>query len=143
MQDLTPELDPLDPLELLGTGDDVDRWLAQADLFVLSSLSEGVPVALLEAMAMGVPSVVTAVGGMPEVINCCGAGLLVPPHDPQALASAVLELASDRNRRQQLGAVARRCHEQHFFAERMADDYLRLYHSCLETRLSSACPRPL
>jgi glycosyltransferase involved in cell wall biosynthesis len=81
--------------------------LAGADLFVLPSTSEGLPVALLEAMAHGKGIVATRVGGVPEVMEHGRQGILVPPGDPAALAHALGELAGDPERARSLGASAR------------------------------------
>ncbi|MGC8791760.1 MAG: glycosyltransferase [Bryobacteraceae bacterium] len=127
LEKLITELGLRNRVELLGERSDVGPWLARSHVFVLSSLSEGVPIALLEAMAVGLPAIVTEVGGMPEVIRCCGSGRLVPPSRPDAFAQAILELARDAERRLSLGQAARNCHARHFTLERMAGDYFRLY----------------
>ena len=114
-------------VRLLGARRDVGRWLEQADLFVLSSVSEGLPLALLEALAAGLPAVVTEVGGMPEVVQCCGSGVIVPPSQPEALARAILELARSPDRLRSLAARARQCYLRHFTLRRMAGDYSALY----------------
>jgi glycosyltransferase involved in cell wall biosynthesis len=81
--------------------------LATADIVVLPSLSEGMPVTLLEALAHGRPVVATRVGGMPEVITDDLDGVLVPPADAPALARAIADLAADPARRRRLGRAAR------------------------------------
>lgn len=121
-------------VEFLGERHDVAEWLAAADLFVLSSYSEGVPISLLEALAAGLPVIVTDVGGMPEIARLSGAGTIVPTGDPQALADAILRHAASRDKLAALGARARSSYEQYFHPERMAMDYLRLYQQCLTTR---------
>jgi glycosyltransferase involved in cell wall biosynthesis len=75
-------------------------------VFTLSSRHEGLPIALLEAMALGVPPVVTSVGGNAEVVSDAVDGVLVPPGDPDALASAYVALAQDPATRARLGAAA-------------------------------------
>jgi glycosyltransferase involved in cell wall biosynthesis len=121
----------------LGERSDVGRWLSRADLFVLSSRTEGTPLALLEAMAAGLPFVVTDAGGLPEVAQLSGAGTVAPSGDAAALAQAILDHAGRRHELPALGARARQCYQQHFAAERMADDYLRLYEECLRERKRS------
>lgn len=118
-------------VRLLGEQMDVGQWLVGSDIFVLPSLSEGIPIALLEAMSVGLPAVVTAVGGVREVVECCGSGILVPPKDPAGLATAILQLARDSEQRRALGRSAQLCQRRHFSAGRMAEDYLRLYYQCL------------
>lgn len=84
-----------------GFQEDIHRWLICMDAFILPSLTEGTPMALLEAMAQGVPVIATAVGGVPEVIESGESGILVSPGKPGAIAEAVLALYSDeltRNR---------------------------------------------
>ena len=78
-----------DRFRLLGYRDDVPRLLAGTDLFVLASGHEGLPVAVMEAFALGVPVVATAAGGMAEAVTDGVNGLLVPAHDPAALAAAI------------------------------------------------------
>ncbi|WP_460165050.1 glycosyltransferase [Thermostilla marina] len=91
---------------LLGMRRDVPQLLAAADVFVLSSLSEGIPVTVIEAMAAGLPTVVTNVGGLPEVVTR-ETGILVPARDPRAMGEAVAALFADPDRRATLGAAGR------------------------------------
>jgi glycosyltransferase involved in cell wall biosynthesis len=83
------------------------RELREADVFVLPSTSEGLPVALLEAMAYGKPIVATRVGGIPDVLEDGLEGVLVPPGDADALARGLGELLADPQRAQALGQAAR------------------------------------
>ncbi|MGE5501593.1 MAG: glycosyltransferase, partial [Ignavibacteriales bacterium] len=89
------------------TPDAVRERLHAAGLFVLPSLSEGMSLALLEAMACGLPVVASAVGGVNEVVRP-DVGILVPPHDPRALADAILQAVDDEARLRSMGAAARR-----------------------------------
>lgn len=123
-----------DRVLFLGDREDVGRWLASADLFVLSSVTEGTPIALLEAMAAGLPFIVTDVGGMPEIAKLSGAGAIVPKGEPEALAQAILHHARRREELPALGARARDCYLQFFTLDRMAGDYLRVYQECLMAR---------
>jgi glycosyltransferase involved in cell wall biosynthesis len=84
-----------------------DALLREAEVLVMPSRSEGLPMALLEAMAYGMAAVATEVGGIPEVVDDGVDGLLVPNEDPAALAAALTGLAADPERRQRLGAAAR------------------------------------
>src|SRR4029453_11595231 len=79
----------------LGERADVPDLLAAADLFVLPSLFEGLPVSILEAMAAGRPVVATAIGGTDEVVTTEQTGLLVPPRDPVAIAAAIRGLRAE------------------------------------------------
>jgi glycosyltransferase involved in cell wall biosynthesis len=83
-----------------------DRAFRNADLFAMPSLSEGLPVALLEAMARGLPIVVSRVGGVPEIVTDGVDAVLVEPGDPAELASRLGDLAEDRQRRRELGEAA-------------------------------------
>jgi len=84
-----------------------DALLREAEVLVMPSRSEGLPMALLEAMAYGMAAVATEVGGIPEVVDDGVDGLLVAGEDPVALAAALTGLAADPERRQRLGAAAR------------------------------------
>jgi glycosyltransferase involved in cell wall biosynthesis len=90
-----------------GTRDDVPDLLARADVFALSSRSEGAPVSILEAMAAGLPVVASRVGGVPELVVDGKTGLLVPPGDPGAMGSALGRLLADAGLRRRLGAAGR------------------------------------
>lgn len=117
------------PVVLLGERDDVPQELAAADVFVLSSASEGLPLSVLEAMAHGLPVVASAVGGVPELVG--DAGVLVPPHDEAALADALRDLLADAGRRRALGAAARERVEQAFSLDRMREQHVALYERLL------------
>ncbi|MCC7416173.1 MAG: glycosyltransferase [Acidobacteria bacterium] len=101
-----------------GARADVYDCIGAMDLFALPSLTEGTPMALLEAMALGVPVVASAAGGIPEIIDHQVNGVLVAPGDPHALARAWLDLLADDRRRTWLAARARRTVHDAFSAER-------------------------
>jgi glycosyltransferase involved in cell wall biosynthesis len=101
--------------------------LAGAQGFVLPSLAEGLPMALLEAMAMGLPVVVSAVGAMPEVVRPGVEGCVVPPEDAPALAAALDELANAPAVRRQLGAAAAERCGSLYGIERMVDALIGVY----------------
>ena len=124
-------------VRLLGLRTDVARLLPAADLFLLTSVTEGIPVTVIEAMAAGLPVVGTRVGGMGEVVDEGTTGLLAPPGDDAALAEAVLRLAGDPDLRARLGRQGRARAEALFSEDRMHAGYLRLYEEMLaryETR---------
>ncbi|HEX2611709.1 MAG TPA: glycosyltransferase, partial [Gemmatimonadales bacterium] len=100
------DLDLNERVHLMGALPDPDRALGQADVFVLSSLSEGLGSSALAAMAQGVPVVATRVGGLPELLEP-GNGVLVEPRDPTALAAAVARVLDDSGFRSNLIAGAR------------------------------------
>jgi glycosyltransferase involved in cell wall biosynthesis len=94
-------------VQLLGYRTDTADILAASDFFVLASAHEGLPVAMMEAMAMGLPVVATWVGGIPSMVASGAEGLLVPPSDPEALARAMGEVASAPDGRSAMAAAAR------------------------------------
>lgn len=87
---------------------DPSSWYSAMDAFVLPSLTEGTPMALLEAMAHGLPCIATSVGGVPDVLSDRRNGLLVPSSDPVALASAMRRVLADHGFRSEMGAAGRR-----------------------------------
>jgi glycosyltransferase involved in cell wall biosynthesis len=110
-----------------------DPWplLAAADIFALPSLWEGMPNALLEAMAAGLPAVATAVGAVPEMVVDGREALVVPPGDTGALARALAELAASPERRREMGALARRRIEDAYRIEAIVAQTERLYDELL------------
>jgi len=124
-----------DRVHLLGFRDDVADILAAGDIFTMPSLSEGLPLALVEAMSFGLPVVVTRVGGVPEVVTDGVEGLIVPPSDATALAAALGALLDEPARRQQMGTAARTRAVRDYALSTMADRYERLYRGeALESR---------
>jgi glycosyltransferase involved in cell wall biosynthesis len=113
-------------VELLGPRSDVPQLLAASDLFVSSSWWEGLPVAVLEAMAAGLPVVATSVGDVPQVV-VAGTGLVVPPRDPQALAAALRSLLENRAHAQALGQAARDHIARHYSPAAWVDQILEIY----------------
>lgn len=113
---------------LTGMRRDVPALLAAFDSFALSSRTEGLPLAVPEAMACELPVVATSVGGLPSVISPAS-GVLVPPGDENALRSAIEGLARRPEQRLAMGAAARREALAAFAIERMADAYEDLYRS--------------
>ncbi|HXH06221.1 MAG TPA: glycosyltransferase [Vicinamibacterales bacterium] len=109
-------------VEFAGHAADAPRFLAGLDLYVHPCLVSGMPNAVLEAMATGLPVVATAVGGTPEAVVDGETGLLVPPRDPAALASALERLIADETLRRRMGAAGRARVEAHFSVERMVAD---------------------
>jgi len=116
-----------DSVRFAGYRADVRSVLAAADVYVSSSISEGISITILEAMATGIPVVATAVGGTPEVLEHARGGALVPSRDPDALAAAMLRFAADTRAREDAGAAGRERLSTHFTVDRMIDDYARLY----------------
>jgi glycosyltransferase involved in cell wall biosynthesis len=121
-----------DRFRLLGWRQDVPDVLASMDLFVLTSKFEGLPRAVLQAMAAGVPVVATSVGGTPEVVRDGVTGRLVPPGDPAAAANAIVGLAADPALRARCVAEAQARLDEAFDIRRMVADLDRLYLRLLE-----------
>jgi glycosyltransferase involved in cell wall biosynthesis len=122
-----------DRVAFLGFRSDVAALLAAADLFALSSRTEGLSIAVLEAMAAGLPVVATAVGGTPDLVVPERTGLLVPPGDPVALGAAISRLLDDRARCTAFGAAGRERVLARFSLNAMARNYLEVYRE-LEAR---------
>jgi glycosyltransferase involved in cell wall biosynthesis len=116
---------------MLGQRSDISQLLAAADLFVLTSISEGIPVTFIEAMGAGLPIVATEVGGVPEVVLHDETGILTPSADVQALADAVIRLATTPELAQQMGQSGQRRAQQVFTEERMHSSYEKLYEEML------------
>jgi glycosyltransferase involved in cell wall biosynthesis len=108
-------------------GDRKAQLLSQADALVLASYSEGLPFALLEAMAAGVVPIVTPVGAIPDVVSANEHGLLVEPRDAQAVADAIATLAADRGALARMSAACRRRIAAGWSLERVARDFSELY----------------
>ena len=115
---LAAELGVADSLELPGwtTGAAKEELLKRATVFILPSHFEALPMAVLEAMAAGLPVVATRVGGIPDAIDHGRDGILIPPHDTAAIADRLSELLADSGRRRQLAAAARARAQEAFSA---------------------------
>lgn len=111
----------------LGIRHDIPALLAAFDIFALSSATEGLPIAVIEAMAAGLPIMCTAVGGLPKVIRHGETGLLAPAGDRETYATLLAELVHDAGRRGALGDAARADVARRFSLDRVVDDYLALY----------------
>ena len=97
------------------------------DIFVMSSVTEGLGTSILDAMACGRPVVGTAAGGIPEVVKDGETGILVPPRDHEAMADAIVKLLKDEPLRKRMGAAGLSLANARFSAERMVQDTLRIY----------------
>lgn len=121
-----------------GFRQDVTRCLQAFDLFALPSLTEGIPIALLEACASARPVVASRVGGVPEVIADGEQGLLVPPGDVPALAQAITRLLDDPQLATRLGEAARQRIAARYSLESMLDGTCQAYRAALEQRRRSS-----
>ncbi|HQZ39163.1 MAG TPA: glycosyltransferase [Vicinamibacterales bacterium] len=114
-------------VRLPGFREDVLALTKSADLFVMSSITEGLGSAVLDAMAMGLAVVGTRAGGIPEAVIHGTTGLLVPPGEPKALAAAIVELLNDPLRRARFGHAGRVRVEQHFGVDKLVESTLAVY----------------
>lgn len=113
-------------VKLLGQWDDIPELLAAADVFVLPSRWEGLPMALLEGMMAGLPVIATRVEGVDEVVRPGEHGLLVPLESPMELAQAILQLLRSPADRQRMGAAARERVLSSYTTDRMCEAYLQV-----------------
>jgi glycosyltransferase involved in cell wall biosynthesis len=113
--------------------------LAAADIYVSSSIWEGLPMSILEAMIAGLPVIATGVGDIPRVVTS-DAGLIVPPAQPEALAEAMARLLDDPALCQSMGAAARRHSLAEFSADVWMDRILALYREVIEPRGQKLAP---
>ena len=132
---MTQQLGIQGEVRLLGVRHDVNRLLAPIDLFILPSLWEGLPNAILEAMAMQKPVIATTVGGNVEAVTEGQTGLLVPPYDAPALADAMLSLLRDPRRAYHMGLAGRGKVEQAFNLAGIVDKYEELYERLIAQKL--------
>lgn len=124
----------------LGERSDVDRLLPAFDVFTLSSREEGIPNALLEAMAAGRPCVVTRVGGNAEVLEDGRTGWLVPPQDPAALAAALEDALARPDEAARRGAAARRAMVEERSIDAMVRRHEDFYARALGREVAAAAP---
>lgn len=117
----------IDNIKLLGYVGEIRALLEMIDLFILPSLSEGLPIVLLEAMVSEKPIVAASVGGVPEAISGPELGILVPPANPQMITDAVISLFRDKERMERVGINAGRRVRNAFSAANMAKQYVDVY----------------
>jgi glycosyltransferase involved in cell wall biosynthesis len=127
LKDLARELGIEGAVSFLGWHPEIPEFLKDADLFVLPSLWEGMPNVVLEAMASGVPTVATEVGGTPELVLEGETGVLVPPADSDALARSIITLLQDRELRSRMGQQALERAQSQFSPARMIERNEQLY----------------
>jgi len=127
LQQLSADLGVSDRVEFRGHVAEPAEIFREADLFVLPSAAEALPLSLLQAMSSGLPVIATRVGGIPEIVRPGTDGLLVPPDDPSALAGALRELATSPQQRLTMGANARERVVTEFSLESCVDHLLEVY----------------
>jgi glycosyltransferase involved in cell wall biosynthesis len=120
-------------IRFLGDRRDIPAVFAALDLSVLPSLSESLSNSIIESMAQAVPVVAARVGGNEELLGG-GRGILVPPGDDRALASAILDLVRDEPHRKRMGAAGQRFAQEHFTIEQMSRQHERLYMDLLQRK---------
>jgi glycosyltransferase involved in cell wall biosynthesis len=134
VQKLTETLNVTDNIRFIGPRNDVQQLLKYCDVFCLLSRSEGFSNALLEAMACGLPSVVTDVGGNREALREGESGYLVPNEDAEAAAARIITLLEDSERARKMGLAGYRAVEQQFTTEGMISALMRRYNDLLRQR---------
>ena len=124
LKKLVKSLDLTNEVIFAGLSSDIEKILPMAELFILPSLWEGLPNALLEAMAAGLPIIATKVGGIPRVIEDGREGILIAPEDIHGLANAIKKLLTDQKLANTLSANAQRKAVDHFSIETYTDKLL-------------------
>lgn len=123
-----------DRVTFLGSRDDIPALLGDSDVFWMPSRCEGLPIAPLEAMACGLPTVTTNVPGLREVAVDGVTGLVVPPESPDALAEATLRILQDPILAARMGLAGRKRVIENFSIDKTADEYVRAYEDILSGR---------
>ncbi len=113
---------------------EVAPFFSAADAFIMSSRSEGLPISLLQAFSLGLPAIVTDVGGMAEVVRLAQAGIPVSATDSAEMAAAILRLAASDAERAQFSANAEQAFRERFTLQTMTDAYMNLYQSTPRAR---------
>jgi glycosyltransferase involved in cell wall biosynthesis len=113
-----------------GMVDDIPALLSVSDIFVLPSLTEGLPMALLEAMAAKKPVIASRVGSIPEVLSANGAGLLVPPANSQELEKSILDLLNNQQKADEMAENGYRTIVNRYSSKIMVRKYLDIYAEC-------------
>lgn len=116
-----------DSVRLLGYREDVPNLLAAADIFVSASLNEGLPRAMVEAMAAGVPVIATDIPGTHHLLDNGSSGILVPVKSPESMAQAIFALVAAPDERARLGRYGKDRAFEHFSTEAMVRRYEALY----------------
>ncbi len=134
LESLAQELGIAAQVTFWGQQLDVAPFFSAADAFIMSSRSEGLPISLLQAFSIGLPAIVTNVGGMAEVVRLAKAGFTVSPNDPAEMTSAILRLADSSAERKQFSTNAEAAFHSYFSLGTMADAYMDLYRDTPKAR---------
>ncbi len=137
LESLAAELGISEQVTFWGQQLDVAPFFSVADAFIMSSKSEGLPVSLLQAFSLGLPAIVTDVGGMAEVVRMAKAGFTVSPTDPAEMVSAILRLASSDAEREQFSKNAEASFHSYFTLAAMVNAYMDLYRNTRRARRAS------
>lgn len=127
LEELIAQLGLKDRILLPGYRNNAQYYLPYFKAFVISSLTEGLPITLLEAMQAKVPIVATKVGGIPEALSNGKAGILVEPNNADALEQAILLLFKDKRLRKQMSLNAKHCVMTEYSSTKMAKEYSNIY----------------
>lgn len=141
MRTMTQKLGVESHVRFLGNRDDVPELLQVMDVFVLTSLWEGMPRSLTEAMYCARPVVATAVDGTPELVQHNKTGILAPPRDIEAISNSIITLLNDEAKAKQMGAAAKRRVAEEFSIEKMISEIEKLYDDLLEQK-GLIAPKP-
>ena len=131
LKELANDLQIQDKVIFLGWRDDMPVIYADLDLVALTSLNEGTPVSLIEAMASAKAVVTTAVGGVPDIVLDRQTGILAPAEDEEKLSEAMIDLLEDAEKRRNFGKRGREFVRGKFTQERLFADMARLYENLL------------
>jgi glycosyltransferase involved in cell wall biosynthesis len=127
LESLAAELGITAEVTFWGQQLDVAPFLSAADAFIMSSKSEGLPMSLLQAFSLGVPAIVTDVGGMAEVVKLAKAGITVPATDPAEMAAGIVRMATSDSERKKFSTNAVEVFFSRFTLRTMTDAYMNLY----------------
>lgn len=127
LEEQVRKLDLTSDVVFTGFIDSPEAYLGAMDVFLLSSFTEGTSMTLLEAMSLGIPQIVTNVGGNPEIVKDGETGVLLESDDVDAMCSAMLELSADSQRRSEFGKASIEHFMANFSLEMMIDRYLGIY----------------
>lgn len=134
LESLAAELGIAEHVTFWGQQFDVAPFFSAADAFIMSSKSEGLPISLLQAFSLGLPAIVTGVGGMAEVVQLAQAGYTVSATDPAEMAAAILRLKGSDATREQFSRNAEAAFHSSFSLQTMVDAYIDLYRNTSRAR---------
>ncbi|MGO9316191.1 MAG: glycosyltransferase [Terracidiphilus sp.] len=134
LESLARELGITEQVTFWGQKLDVAPFFSAADAFIMSSKSEGLPISLLQAFSLGLPAIVTDVGGMAEVVRLAQGGIIVQADEPAGMAAAILRLAGSEAERVHFSTNAEDAFHSRFTLQAMVDSYMDLYRNTTRAR---------